>query len=227
VARGAAGRLRGDPADLTGELVLEAVPGRSMPPVQVRGRGGWLSGYTVPVLSGPLSGSLEAGGGRVSFDGGTGYHDHNWGHWEGVTWRWGQVAGDEMSFVYGRIFPPADVVDPARLPGLLVALGPDGPLGFSTRVTIEETGGMESDTPSHIVVRGDSESLDVLMELEVEDSIRTRLDSGPLGAGAGAADFLQLRATYRVSGRVGDRVVDFTAEGSAETFRRAPRPSNR
>jgi hypothetical protein len=32
-------------------------------------------------------------------------------------------------------------------------------------------------------------------------------------------DFLQLRAQYRVAGRVGSRAVDFTAAGVAETFR--------
>ena len=61
------------------------------------------------------------------------------------------------------------------------------------------------------------------MQLEVEESIRTRLDAGPLGSEGGDADFLQLRATYRVSGRVGERVLRFTAPGSAETFRRVPR----
>ena len=34
------------------------------------------------------------------------YHDHNWGFWEGVRWQWGQVQGDGLSFVYGRVYPP-------------------------------------------------------------------------------------------------------------------------
>jgi hypothetical protein len=36
--------------------------------------------------------------------------------------------------------------------------------------------------------------------------------------GAGL-DFLQLRAKYAVSGQAGGRTVNFTAPGSAETFR--------
>ena len=45
------------------------------------------------------------------------------------------------------------------------------------------------------------------------------MGGGPgLGAG-GARDFLQLRAAYRVRGRIGDQTVDFSALGSAETFR--------
>jgi hypothetical protein len=39
------------------------------------------------------------------------------------------------------------------------------------------------------------------------------------GALATALDFLQLRGTYDVRGRVGERDVAFTAPGAAETFR--------
>ena len=31
--------------------------------------------------------------------------------------------------------------------------------------------------------------------------------------------FFQMRALYRVTGHVGNRTIDFTAPGSAETFR--------
>ena len=68
-----------------------------------------------------------------------GYHDHNWGFWEGVRWQWGQVAHGDLSFVYGRVFPPPDVADPDRIPGFLGVLGAQGPLGFSTTVSLEET----------------------------------------------------------------------------------------
>ena len=53
------------------------------------------------------------------FDGGTGYHDHNWGFWQGVSWQWGQVQGEGLSFVYGRVYPPADAADPSRIPAFL------------------------------------------------------------------------------------------------------------
>jgi hypothetical protein len=46
----------------------------------------------------------------------------------------------------------------------------------------------------------------------------------PGATGGGRTQFLQLRAVYHVTGRVGDRKLDFTALGSAETFRaRRPR----
>ena len=47
------------------------------------------AGYVVPALSGELSGELSIGDERIDLAGGSGYHDHNWGFWEGVTWRWG------------------------------------------------------------------------------------------------------------------------------------------
>ena len=121
-----------------GELALDAEPGRSLPPATIRGARGWLTGYTAPVLSGTVSGSLTVGGDRIAFDNAAGYHDHNWGFWKGVRWQWGQVAHGDLSIIYGRVFPPADVADPERIPGFLGVLGPQGPLGFSTAVSIEE-----------------------------------------------------------------------------------------
>src|SRR6185503_20275321 len=117
----------------------EAVPGRSVPPLIVRGRGGWLSGYVVPVLSGTLDGTLATGGARLSLAGARGYHDHNWGFWQGVTWQWGQVSHDGLSFLFGRIVPPADAMAPGsagRLPGVLAVMGPSGPLAFARSAQI-------------------------------------------------------------------------------------------
>ena len=56
------------------------------------------------------------------------------------------------------------------------------------------------------------------MEARVEDVVRTRV-GGAAPASAGGRDFLQLRASYRVIGRIGDEAVDFSALGAAETFR--------
>jgi hypothetical protein len=72
--------------------------------------------------------------------------------------------------------------------------------------------------PRSITVRGRSASLDVTMELAIEDAIVT-----PRGGRLfdETMDFLQLRASYRVRGRAGDRSIDFTAPGAAETFRPA------
>ena len=210
------------PADrLSGEILLDPDPGRSLPPFTIRGAGGWTTGYVVPAMSGSLDGALDVGGRTLSLAGGTGYHDHNWGHWEGVSWQWGQVAGGGFSFVYGRVYPPADAADPEHMPGFLLALGPDGPVGYATRVTIDERDGAASDGPQRIVVRARSRALDLTMTLDVEDRVVSRMDRASIG---NALDFHQMRAAYHVRGRVGEQQVDFTAAGAAETFRGRPIP---
>ena len=76
---------------------------------------------------------------RVSLPSGTGYHDHNWGFWQGVSWQWGQAQQGDLSVIYGRVFPPPEAADPERIPGFVGVLGPDGPLGYATDVRITET----------------------------------------------------------------------------------------
>ena len=111
---------------MAGDLLITAAPEQLLPPIQIEGAGGWQSGYVVPVMSGSLGGALVVDGARTVFDGGVGYHDHNWGFWEGVSWQWGQVQHGDLSVVYGRLFPPADAADAARIPGFLAVIGPDG-----------------------------------------------------------------------------------------------------
>jgi hypothetical protein len=200
---------------LTGELDLEPAAGRALPPAEIHGARGWVSGYVVPVLSGTFSGSLRADGAEVRVDGVSGYHDHNWGFWEGVRWQWGQVAGGGVSIVYGRVFPPEDIADRNRVPGFLGVLGPDGPLGFSTDVSIREDN--ETGTPHAITVVSRDRRLPLTMEFTVTEAVQTPM-ALTRGAG-GTMTFLQLGGEYRVAGRAGDRDVTFSARGSAETFR--------
>ena len=198
---------------LDGELVLDAPPGRSLPPTAIHGARGWVSGYVVPVLSGAVHGSLHAGTETIDLDGATGYHDHNWGFWEGVRWQWGQVAHGDLSIVFGRVCPPASVADPQRTPGVLAVLGPNGPLGFATDVSIEET-----PAPHRVTIRARGQRLDITLALDVEETVGTRMGLTRLATGQ-TMTFLQLGGTYRVTGKTGDRALDFTARGSAETFR--------
>ena len=198
-----------------GDVILQASPGRLVPPFEVAGTRGWRTGYVVPVMSGALRGVIRVGDDVATLDGGTGYHDHNWGFWQGVSWQWGQVQHGDVSFLYGRVFPPADAADPERFPGFVGALGPDGPIAYATNVTISETNGPDH-APQTITIRGRGSALDVTLRLEVESAERTRMSQG---APSTDLDFLQLRGQYTVRGRAGNRIIDFNAPGSAETFR--------
>lgn len=205
---------------VTGEIALDAVRDRSLPPAIIHGAHGWLSGYVVPVLSGTFHGALRVGGEEVSVEGAAGYHDHNWGFWEGVRWQWGQVAGVDMSIVYGRVFPPATVADSSRMPGFLGVLGPDGPIAFSSDVSIDEED--QGDGPKAITVHARGPRVELTLRFDAGESIATRM--ALTRSAEGAMNFLQLGGVYRVTGKAAGRDVNFTARGSAETFRSGSSP---
>ena len=200
---------------LTGAITLDAAPGRSLPPATIHGAHGWLSGYVVPVLAGTFRGTLHVDGEEVAVDGAAGYHDHNWGFWEGVRWQWGQAAGSDVSIVYGRVFPPPTVADPSRIPGFLGVLGPDGPIAFSNDVTITEQEG--SGGPKAITVQARGRQVELTLRFDADESVGTRMSL--TRTAAGAMNFLQLGGVYHVTGKVAGRDIDFTTRGSAETFR--------
>ena len=203
-----------------GRVEVEGVPGRLVPPIEIAGARGWKTGYVVPVMSGSLDGTLAVGGETVSFRNGAGYHDHNWGFWEGVSWQWGQVQQGDLSFLYGRVFPPREAADPERFPGFVGAIGPDGPIGYATDVRIAEVNDANGQ-PRLVSVRGRGPTLNVSLQFEVSSAVSTRMQQGPL---ANNINFLQLRGTYSVTGSAGDRAINFTAPGSAETFRGSAGP---
>ena len=212
-------RAEDDGSVLGGTLTLDPDGGGSLPPGVIRGARGWLSGYVVPVLSGRMSGALTIGRASasavvpdvVSLEGASGYHDHNWGFWRDVRWQWGQVAGGDVSLVYGRVFPPPDVADPDRMPGFLAVLDRQGLIGVATNVSILEQRASGAPTGINVTARGNG--IDLRVTFSVDRSIR----SGRAITG-GASDFLQLGGSYHVEGRAGGRSINFTARGAAETF---------
>ena len=103
-----------------------------------------------------------------------------------------------------------------RIPGFIGVLGPDGPLGYATNVTITETDD-ERGEPRMILVRGRGTDLQIELRFDVESAVTTRAgSSSTLSSGL---DFLQMRGAYTVTGQIGDRAISFSASGSAETFR--------
>jgi len=197
--------------------VLQAAAGQSLPPATITGARGWVTGYTAPVLSGTVRGELRIGSDVIAVRDAAGYHDHNWGFWKGVRWQWGQVASGDLSFIYGRIFPPPDVADPERIPGFLGILGTNGPVGFSTSVSLEETGD-ERGQPKRVSVHARAPAIDVTLVFSVDRLVRTPMAMTSSAEGM-PADFLQMGGEYRVTGIAGGRALDFTARGAAETFR--------
>jgi hypothetical protein len=173
----------------------------------------------VPVMSGNLDGTIDVAGERVSFAGGVGYHDHNWGFWRGVSWQWGQAQQGDLSLIYGRVFPPPDAADPDRIPGFVGALGPGGPLGYATNVRIEEANDTNGQ-PRTITIVGRSPLLDVRMQFQVGSVVTTPMAQGTLSSDL---NFLQMRGQYTVTGHAGERDINFVAQGSAETFRENPK----
>jgi hypothetical protein len=198
-----------------GDLTLDAAAGRLVPPIEITGAKGWRTGYVVPVMSGRLGGALDIDGARVSLDKGRGYHDHNWGFWQGVSWQWGQAQQGDLSVIYGRVFPPREAADPDTIPGFVGVLGPDGPLGYSTDVRIHEDND-EHGQPKTITVRARGSALDLDLRFDVASAVTTHMAQGPLATGI---DFLQMRGQYAVNGRAGSREITFSATGAAETFR--------
>lgn len=198
-----------------GDFSLVASPGKLVPPIEIAGRNGWRTGYVVPVMAGMLDGSIDVGGTMVSLRGGAGYHDHNLGFWEGVSWQWGQGQSGDLSILYGRVFAPAEAADPDRIPGFVGILGPDGPLGYATNVRISEENDANA-RPKRIAITGRGPSLDLKAQFDVSTVVTTRSQQGPL---ANQIDFLQLRGAYTVTGTAGNRQLQFTAPGAAETFR--------
>lgn len=231
---GRPGERTARPVAVQADLLLLADLRGVIAPIVIHGAHGWISGYVVPVPSGSLTGELRAGSRAVTIADGVGYHDHNWGFWSGVTWQWGQVAGDGLSIIYGRVRPPDSVADPDRIPGFLVLLGSESnpmakqgtsaaasrPLAMTSDVTITET-----DAPDALLVRARGATFDLTIEAVVESLFATSM-GGPFATtnSPGTTSpirLLQMRTRARVTGRLGDRSIAFEAPGSAETFRGA------
>ena len=60
--------------------------------------------------------------------------------------------------------------------------------------------------------------LDLALELAADETVRTPMSLTAL-AGGQALNFFQLGGTFRVKGTVSGRQIEFTARGSAETFK--------
>ncbi len=106
-------------------------------------------------------------------DGGTGYHDHNWGFWEGVSWQWGRCSTRAVLRLRPRVSAARRRRSRphARLPRGARTGRPDS--ATPADVTIAETNDPPPGRPRRIVVRGRGPALDLVMRLTVEDAVVT------------------------------------------------------
>ena len=100
----------------------------------------------------------------------------------------------------------------AVVPGFLAVLGPAGPLGFSTNVSIDD-----SSLP-RVAVRARGKSVDLQLDFDVADTVGTdmALSRAPVDR---PMRFLQMAGIFRATGTVAGRPIDFSSRGAAETFK--------
>jgi hypothetical protein len=197
------------------ELSMTPDPNRYFPPVSLR-EGEYLSGYTVPALSGSATGRICLAGRCRTVRGAPAYHDHNWGVWRAVTWDWGAARGEVFNLLYGAVYAPDDTVLARQTgaPPVLVALVDSlGVRQILRARRIEYEGERAAGTPRRFrfVAARDEDSVSV--EAEVLDAHATRRDPGGRGP-----TFLQMRGRFRLEGRVAGASVRDAGTGFFETY---------
>lgn len=222
--------LSGRPVVL--DLVVVPQPRAYVPPVVLRGEGGFESGYVVPAVLARASGTIDVGGTRTTFADALAYHDHNWGTWRDVAWDWGQVQGPDarIAIVYASVQAPE--LERAGQSGrhLALVVAEDGFLGVLRPDSIAYAGWRDGPVVAGRAVRvpgtirfaatGNGDTLEAAMA--VEDVAASRPAGDPRGeAGPRLGEgrvFLQMRGRWRVRGRVAGRILAIDAPGAAETF---------
>lgn len=201
--------------DFRADLRVTPLPGLDFPPIERRVEG-FQSGYVVPALRATVTGQLQIGNAQVRIEG-AGYHDHNWGLWQDVTWEWGTASTPELAILAGVIYHPRlgrqdmfvsiIAADPQR-PGVLAILHASPPILSDWRD--HRVAGRVLRVPGRLHYRPTNDAGDQLsVEFLVDDVIATPAER---------VAFLQLHGRYRVSGQVGGRDILAEMPGFAETF---------
>jgi hypothetical protein len=221
----------------TADLRWRPVPYAYVPPLELD-TGEVRSGYVVPVLRAAVTGRVVIGGEAVAVDA-VGYHDHNWGTWQAVTWEWGAVSTPEVALVAGGVrhpsLPDRDMVVSVYAlrgarPGVLGVLRAPAPTRTAWRDG-PRVGGARVRVPARLRYRATNRAGDWL---DVEVVVQTVTATLPVAAGATATDagaarswgrevFLQMHGRYTVRGVVGGWRLALAAQGFAETFVPLPR----
>lgn len=223
--------VRLDWAGFSGDVRIRPEPGLYFPPVEWQA-GAFRSGYVAPALRATVTGTLRLGSESVRVDG-VGYHDHNWGIWQAVTWEWGVASTSRFALLAGLIRHPALPADELLVTLHAVADGRAGLWGTlrapapvaSDWQAGPRVNGSSLRVPGRLRYRAANDAGDRLdVEIITEDVIATPIASMAAERGeatrlpAGREVFLQIRGRYTVTGTVGGRPVAFVTQGFAETF---------
>jgi hypothetical protein len=217
-------RALGSTGTVTMDLSLTPEVNRYFPPVELKG-GRYLSGYVVPALSARASGRICVGGHCRTLVDAPAYHDHNWGIWRNVTWDWGAARGRTFNLLYGAVYTPDDTLfsSGSGAPRVLVALVDS--LGVRQILRAREVSysgahpqsaryGVRAPARFTFLAARDEDT--VLVTAQIADFQA----SGMMATGMGR-NFLQMRGTFELEGRVGGKKVQDAGTGFFETYVRS------
>ncbi len=209
------------------DLRFRPVPHLYFPPVEWRA-GMFRSGYVVPALRASVVGWVRVGAETIRVDG-TGYHDHNWGVWQSVTWEWGTASVPQYALLAGLVRHPSLAAQEMLVAlfaresgrsGLLALLRGPPPTLSAWRPGPPISAGprrISVQVPGRLSYAASNDAGDRLtVEITAADVVATPIEKHV---------FLQIRGGYKVEGHVGGRGVALTTRGFAETF--IPLPSHR
>jgi len=186
------------------------------PPVQLR-EGEYTSGYAVAALRGVASGRICRGGYCQEVSG-PAYHDHNWGVWRDVSWEWGAASGPKLSLLYGQVQAPDSTTAPEPFfvslvdsLGVLQVLRARGIRYHGVRSLVNGGPVSAPESFDFSAVRGEDS---VLVRVNVREAAGTLM-----GTSGFTRYFLQMRGAFRLSGRIGGKVVEENGDGFFETWR--------
>jgi hypothetical protein len=217
------GRVHGKTGVVRIDLRVTPETNRYFPPIEI-GKGGLLSGYVVPGLVASGSGRVCVGERCRGFQDVPAYHDHNWGIWRDVTWEWGAGRGQRLSILYGGISGPGERRDTGSTRSapffltLMDSLGVRqvlrfGRIAYSGSRPASSPPGATS--PSRFSIVASREADTVKLQGQVVDALATEMGSNNFHR-----VFLQMRASFRLEGRVLGQVVADSGSGFFETYLR-------
>jgi hypothetical protein len=201
-------------------LDLEATPHQYAPPVTPMGSDRQF-GYVVPVVRGHMTGTVRLDGKTIALDG-TGYHDHNWGHFRNAVWDWGIVHLGEITILYGRFANTAKEL--AHKPVLFALFDADGARPF----TLTHSYAVERDAsaPRAITLRSRVGQDKLELRIDVTRQVESETGGGKEGLFRADPDarsfFIQMEGRARLTGKIDRKSVDLTGHAFAETFRLEP-----